>query len=206
MFIKCFFRIFVLLSFAFSTAYSQTGNSLKIGMDAPSFSLRDQNWKIRNLEEFKGKYVVLEWINFDCPFVKRHYDAQNMQKLQKEYTSKGVIWLAVCSSAPGKQGNFDLNEIKIKMADYKTNMTAYLIDPEGTAGKLYNARTTPHMFVINPEGKLIYQGAIDDSKSTDVDDVPENVYVKQALDEAMAGKKVSTSTTQPYGCSVKYKD
>jgi hypothetical protein len=130
-----------------------------------------------------------------------------MQKLQKEFTEKGVIWLSICSSAPGKQGNFDAAEIKKRIIDSKANMSEYLIDEEGMVGKLFGARTTPHLFIINPDGKLIYQGGIDDTKSTNPADIPNSKnFVKAALDESLSGKPVTISTTQPYGCPVKYKD
>ncbi|MBX3043038.1 MAG: thioredoxin family protein [Candidatus Kapabacteria bacterium] len=176
-----------------------------IGKSAPGFSLRDVDGKMHNLDDFKGKYVVLEWINFDCPFVVKHYSGENMQNLQREYIEKGIVWLAICSSAPGKQGHFDNDEIKKRIKDSKSAMTAYLIDEIGIVGKLYDARTTPHMYIINPDGKLVYQGGIDDKKSTDKADIPNSKnFVKAALDELLLGKEVSTPTSQPYGCSVKY--
>ena len=181
-------------------------NKAKIGENAPNFTLTDSYGKTHKLSDFAGKYVVLEWINFDCPFVVKHYKSENMQKLQKEFTDKGVIWLAICSSAEGKQGHFDNKEINKRINDYKAKMTAYLIDEDGTVGKLYDAKVTPHMYIINPEGKLIYQGAIDDIKSTDTEDVKKaKNYVKIALESAMNNKPIETKTSVPYGCSVKYK-
>jgi peroxiredoxin len=181
-------------------------NKAKIGENAPNFTLTDSYGKTHKLSDFAGKYVVLEWINFDCPFVVKHYKSENMQKLQKEFTDKGVIWLAICSSAEGKQGHFDNKEINKRINDYKAKMTAYLIDKDGTVGKLYDAKVTPHMYIINPEGKLIYQGAIDDIKSTDTEDIKKaKNYVRIALESAMNGKPIETKTSVPYGCSVKYK-
>lgn len=181
-------------------------NKAKIGENAPNFTLTDSYGKTHKLSDFVGKYVVLEWINFDCPFVVKHYKSENMQKLQKEFTDKGVIWLAICSSAEGKQGHFDNKEINKRINDYKAKMTAYLIDKDGTVGKLYDAKVTPHMYIINPEGKLIYQGAIDDIKSTDTEDIKKaKNYVRIALESAMNGKPIETKTSVPYGCSVKYK-
>jgi peroxiredoxin len=178
-----------------------------IGHEAPGFSLRSVDGKVHNLNDYRGKYVVLEWMNFDCPFVVKHYSGENMQNLQNEYREKGVVWLLVCSSAPGKQGNFDNDGINQRLKDNKVNVDGYLIDEEGTVGKLYDARTTPHMYIINPDGVLIYQGGIDDKKSTNKDDIADSKnFVKAALNEALSGKPVSTSTSQPYGCSVKYKD
>lgn len=180
--------------------------SAKIDASAPDFTLKDSNGKEHSLSDFNGKYVVLEWVNFGCPFVKKHYNSGNMQKLQKFYTGKGVVWLSICSSAEGKQGFFETAEINKTLEEKKSNATAYLIDADGKAGKLYGAKTTPHMFIINPAGKLVYAGAIDDKKSTNVDDIKGAVnYVSQSLDKLLAGEVVKKKITQPYGCSVKYK-
>ncbi len=176
------------------------------GSPAPAFTLPDAAGKSHSLSDFKGKYVVLEWVNFGCPFVRKHYDSGNMQGLQKEYTGRGVVWLSVCSSAPGKQGHFEGKELTERITAEKSAATAYLVDREGTVGQAYGAKSTPHMYVINPEGKLIYAGGIDDKPSTDRDDVTTAVnYVREALDAALSGKPVTTATTRPYGCSVKYK-
>ncbi|MCS7054332.1 MAG: thioredoxin family protein [Ignavibacterium sp.] len=176
-----------------------------IDSKAPDFKLKDSYGKEYSLNEFKGKTVVLEWINYDCPFVKKHYDSKNMQQLQEKYTQKGVVWLAICSSAKGKQGHFTNDEINKRSKEHGAKFTAYLIDEDGTVGKMYGAKTTPHMFIINSDGKLVYAGAIDDIKSTDKEDVKKaNNYVSKALDEILSGKEVSTKTTTPYGCSVKY--
>jgi len=178
----------------------------EIGKKAPGFTLTDSNGYEHSLSEYKGKFVVLEWINFDCPFVGKHYKSGNMQKLQKEYTGKGVVWLTINSSAPGKQGNYPVEDIQKKSKEYDTGFTAYLIDESGEVGKLYGAKTTPHMYVINPEGILIYAGGIDNTPSTDVDDTKTaKNFVAAALDEAMNGKDVTVKVSQPYGCSVKYK-
>ncbi len=186
---------------------AQTQGAAEIGKPAPDFQLRDVNGKIHNLQDYRGKTVVLEWINFDCPFVVKHYSSNNMQNLQQEYVEKGVIWLAVCSSAPGKQGHFEKSEILKRISDSKAKMSAYLIDEDGVTGKLYGAKTTPHMYIINNDGNLVYQGAIDDIKSTDVEDIKKSKnYVKNALDLLLNGREAVTSTTTPYGCSVKYKN
>jgi hypothetical protein len=148
---------------------------------------------------------VLEWLNHGCPFVKKHYSSGNMQSLQKKYGEKGVVWLSVVSSAPGKQGYNLPDDANALSTEMKAAPAAVLLDPTGEVGKLYDARTTPHMFVINPEGVIIYNGAIDDKRSTDVEDISTSKnYVAAALDEAMSGKPVTVAATQPYGCSVKY--
>ena len=177
----------------------------EVGQPAPDFKLKDLAGKEHSLSEYKGKYVVLEWVNYGCPFVKKHYETQNMQKQQKEATGKGAIWLSICSSAPGKQGNLPAAEAEAKGKELGVGSTAYLVDADGTVGRSYDARTTPDMFVINPEGVLIYKGAIDDKPSPDPATVQTaKNYVASALSESMAGKPVSPATTKSYGCSVKY--
>ncbi len=181
--------------------------SAEVGKTAPAFSLPDPDGKKHALSDYKGKFVVLEWVNFGCPFVRKHYDSKNMQKLQEEYTAKGVTWLSICSSAKGKQGNFDAAELKKKLEKEGWKGTAYLIDEKGTVGREYGATATPNMFVLNKEHELVYAGAIDDTNSTDAADIPKSKnYVKAALDEALAGKKIATASSKPYGCSVKYSD
>jgi len=177
-----------------------------IGKPAPAFSVKDWDGKTRTLSEFKGKTVVLEWFNFLCPFVKKHYEPGNMQGLQKKYTGKGVVWLAVCSSADGKPGSATLEGHKNNFKERNAAPTAVLIDLEGTMGRAYGAKTTPHMFVIDKKGVLVYAGAIDDNSSADKEAVKTaKNYVAAALDETLAGKPVSNSATRAYGCSVKYK-
>jgi peroxiredoxin len=181
-------------------------DSPPVGATAPNFSLPDTAGKAHSLSEYKGKYVVLEWFNPECPFVKKHYGSGNMQKLQSEYTGKGVVWLSIDSSAPGSEGNLTPEQAQKVMKDWNTKQTALLLDAEGKAGRAYNARNTPHMFVINPEGKIVYEGAIDSKATPNPADIPSSTnYVKAALDESMSGKSVSNSNTRPYGCSVKYK-
>jgi peroxiredoxin len=177
----------------------------KVGAPAPAFSLPDSHGKTHSLGDFKGKYVVLEWFNPGCPFVQKHYKSANMQKLQKEFTGKEVVWLTIDSSAPGKQGGLTPEEANQQIADWKMEPTALLLDPDGQVGHEYAATNTPHMFVVNPEGNLIYEGAIDSKASTDPADIQSATnYVKMALDEAMAGKPVATAKTRAYGCSIKY--
>lgn len=194
-----------LISFLFLISLTIFASDAKVGEAAPDFTLKDSNGNEHSLSDLKGKYVVLEWINYDCPFVRKHYNSGNMQKLQKEYTEKGVVWFAVCSSVPGKQGNFSNEEINKRSKEHGANFTAYLIDDTGEVGKSYGAKTTPHMYVINPEGKLIYAGGIDDTPSTDIDDIKTATnYVRAALDAAMNGKEVAVKVSKPYGCAVKY--
>ena len=177
-----------------------------VGSAAPAFTLTDTKGKQHNLADFKGKYVVLEWVNFGCPFVKKHYSSENMQATQKKAVDKGVVWLSVCSSAEGKQGHMAAADWNEEIVDRKLASTAVLIDESGAVGKTYGAKTTPHMYIINPNGVLIYKGAIDDKPSTSKDDIPgARNHVLAALDESLAGKPVSTASTTPYGCSVKYK-
>jgi peroxiredoxin len=177
-----------------------------IGSAAPDFSLPDAKGDTHSLSEYKGKYVVLEWFNPECPFVKKHYGSGNMQNLQKEYTDKGVVWLTIDSNAPGTQGNLTAEEASKIATSWKTHETALLLDPEGQAGKAYGAKNTPNMVIINPEGKIIYHGAIDSKATPNPADIPTSTnYVKAALDQSLSGKPVTTSQTKPYGCSVKYK-
>lgn len=176
-----------------------------VGQPAPDFSAPDLGGKPVKLSDFRGKFVVLEWTNPECPYVRRHYDSANMPSLQKEITAKGVAWLAVNSSSPSS-GEFTTPENMAKwLAAKNAAPTATLIDKDGKVGRLYGARTTPHMYVIDPQGKLVYAGAIDDKRwaSTEETRSAKN-HVRAALGEAMAGKPVSVSATTPYGCSVKY--
>lgn len=194
------------LSAAIAAGALAAGDPAEVGRPAPGFTLMDSNGATHSLSDFKGKFVVLEWVNFGCPFVRKHYDSGNMQSLQKIYTGKGVIWLSICSSAPGKQGYFEGDELKRRITSEKSNATGYLLDPNGATGKAYGAKTTPHLFVIDPEGVLIYAGGIDNIASTDHDDIARATnYVSETLDTAMLGKEVKTKTSRPYGCSVKYK-
>jgi peroxiredoxin len=177
----------------------------QIGQPAPDFTLTDSNGKEHKLSDFKGKLVILEWLNHGCPFVVKHYSAGNMQKLQKEFTGQDVVWLSIVSSAPGKQGHMTPEQTNAAIAENGAAPTAVLIDESGTVGKLYDAKRTPEMYIVSPEGVLIYAGAIDDKKSVDSADIEGAVnYVSQALNEALAGKPVSVPQTEAYGCSVKY--
>lgn len=193
-----------LVACAAPSAPAQAGTAV-VGQAAPEFTLTDSNGKAHTLSSYKGKHVVLEWVNFGCPFVAKHYGSGNMQRLQKAYRDKGVVWLAVNSSAEGKQGYHTAAEIGALLKEKGSAPTAYLIDTPGTVGQLYGARTTPHMYVIDPKGTLVYAGGIDDRPTTDLADIEGATnYVKAALDETLAGKPVTTAVTKPYGCSVKY--
>ena len=176
-----------------------------VGAPAPAFTLTDTNGKQHNLANYKGKHVVLEWVNLGCPFVKKHYESGNMQQTQKKAVDKGVVWLSVCSSAKGKQGNMSASDWNEEIADRKLASTAVLLDESGAVGKSYGAKTTPHMYIISPQGVLIYKGAIDDKPSTNKGDIATaRNHVLAALDESLAGKPVSMASTKSYGCSVKY--
>jgi len=187
---------------AFSIAWAA-----RVGESAPEFTATDTNGQIHKLSEYQGKFVVLEWTNRGCPYTQKHYNSGNMQRLQRDWTSRGVVWLTVVSSAPGKQGYVTASEENAYLKQANAAPTAVLLDPAGTLGHLYDAKTTPHIFIIDPKGALIYNGAIDDRPTTDVSDVNgAKNYVSIALEEATSGKPVSNPTTRPYGCSVKYAD
>ena len=176
-----------------------------IGKAAPEFALVDITGKSHKLSDYKGKYVVLEWTNPDCPFVRKHYDSGNMQSLQSQWAEKEVVWLTICSSAEGKQGYYEADELTKKMKGSKFAATAYLLDTAGKVGHLYEARTTPHMYIIDPKGVLLYAGAIDDKPSTKQADIKGATnYVQDCLTAATSGKALATTATTPYGCSVKY--
>jgi AhpC/TSA family len=193
-----------LLSLVTTVLYA--ADSPPVGSAAPAFSLTDASGKTHSLSQYKGKYVVLEWFNPECPFVKKHYGSGNMQKLQSDYTSKGVVWLTIDSNAPGYEGNLSPDQAQKVMKNWSTKQTAFLLDPDGKVGRSYNAHNTPDMVVINPEGKIVYEGAIDSKATPNPDDIANSTnYVKVALDESMSGKPVSNASTRPYGCSVKYK-
>jgi len=182
-----------------------TTHASKVGAPAPDFKGTDSKGKVHNLSDFKGKWVVLEWHNEGCPYVRKHYGGNNMQKLQQEWTSKGVVWLTILSSATGQQGFMEAAQANAYFAQKNAAPSAILLDPSGEIGRLYDAKTTPHMFVINPDGLLVYNGAIDDKPTSDQADLATaSNYVSAALTEGMAGKAVATATSRPYGCGIKY--
>ena len=177
----------------------------RLGEPAPDFTLADQAGKPVKLSDAKGKLVVLEWFNKGCPFVRKHYGSKNMQSLQKKYGKKGVVWYSIVSSKPGKEGHLTAAEATDELKSAGMGSKAILLDEKGDVGRLYSAKTTPHMFVVDKKGALIYMGAIDDTASADPADIKSSKnYVAAALDEALAGKPVSTPSSTPYGCSVKY--
>jgi peroxiredoxin len=177
----------------------------RVGEPAPDFTATDSNGQAHHLADYRRKFVVLEWHNNGCPYTQKHYLSGNMENLQREWTARGVVWFTVISSAPGEQGYVTASQENDYMRQMHAAPTAALLDPEGQLGRLYDAKTTPQMFVINPEGVLIYDGAIDDRPTPDQSDIAGATnYVSQALTEAMAGKTVSMPTSRPYGCSVKY--
>src|SRR5437588_1698743 len=181
-------------------------DSPPVGAAAPDFSLPDASGKTQSLSQYKGKYVVLEWFNPECPFVKKHYGGGNMQKLQGEYTGKGVVWLTIDSNAPGTEGNLSAEQAQKVMNSWKTHQTALLLDPESKVARSYGAKNTPNMVVINPDGKIVYEGAIDSKATPNPADIPSSTnYVKAALDESLGGKAVSNAQTKPYGCHITYK-
>lgn len=197
-------NIFIALALFASTVCSA---EVKVGAPAPAFSEVDQAGATHSLDSHKGKWIVLEWYNEGCPFVKKHYGSKNMQTLQSKYTEKDVVWLTVASSAKGQQGYVDPKKAveKHKSAGMAPKVSL-LLDADGTMGRAYDAKTTPHMFVIDPKGVVVYAGAIDSDNSSDPSKIAKSTnYVAAALDAGMAAKPVTVSSSKPYGCGIKYK-
>ena len=193
-------RFLFLVVLLISSAYA-----VKVGESAPDFQATDSNGQAHRLSKYRSKFVVLEWHNNGCPYTRKHYESGNMQRLQREWTGKGVAWFTIISSAPGQQGYVTAQQENDYLKQMKASPSAALLDPQGDVGRLYSAKTTPQMFVINPEGVLVYDGAIDNKATTDQADISTaKNYVSQALEETMANKPVSIPTSRPYGCSVKY--
>jgi peroxiredoxin len=198
-------RIFttVLGSFAFSATVHA---AVAVGQNAPDFALKDANGKTVKLSDFRGKYVVMEWMNPNCPFIQKHYNSGNMPATEKDAMSKGAVWLSIDSTAKSSADYMEPAKLVAWQKEHKTQPSALLIDEEGTVGKVYGARTTPHMYIVDPQGRLVYTGGIDSIASSNPDDIKRAVnYVRQALDESLAGKPISAAVTRPYGCSIKYK-
>ncbi len=195
----------LLIAAAFSIASTAALAAAPAGSPAPSFSATDINGKPVNLADYRGKTVVLEWHNFGCPFVQKHYRSGNMQSLQAKYGAD-VVWLSVNSTSRSSSDYAEPARLSTQLRDFHAAPAKYLMDDSGAVGMAYGAKTTPHMFVIDPAGKVVYNGAIDDKRSTDLGDVKTaKNYVAAALDELKAGKPVSIASTTPYGCSVKYR-
>jgi peroxiredoxin len=196
-----------LVSAAALLPLSLVAQNARVGARAPQFTATDSSGRMQTLAEYRGKYVVLEWHNQGCPYTRKHYVSGNMQELQKKWTEQGVVWFTVISSAPGQQGYVTADEENAYLKKMHASPTAALLDPDGQIGRLYDAKTTPEMYVIDPEGKLIYEGAIDNRPTPEASDIKgaEN-YVSEALTDAKAGKPVAKAYTRSYGCSVKYRD
>lgn len=180
--------------------------AVRVGQPAPAFSATASNGQTYKLSDYRGKFVVLEWHNNGCPYTQKHYNSGNMQRLQKEWTAKGVVWFTVISSAQGEQGYMDAAQENEYLKKMNAAPTAALLDPTGQLGHMYDARTTPQMILIGPDGQLLYDGAIDDKPTENPSSISNaKNYIAAALSEAMAGKPVSTPASRPYGCSVKYR-
>lgn len=178
---------------------------VKTGEEAPDFTLKSIEGKDVSLSDYKGKIVVLEWFNSECPFVKKHYKNGDMQALQSKYAAKGVVWLTINSTNPEHANFFTDEQTKDLVKKQKIRSTTMLPDPDGDVGKDYGAKSTPHMFIVDAKGNVVYQGAIDDRPAADSNPKKATNYVRKALDELLAGKPVSTAETKQYGCGVKYK-
>ena len=177
-----------------------------VGQPAPDFTLQDVSGKAVKLSDYRGKHVVLEWTNPGCPYVRKHYDSGNMPATQAEAVARGVVWLSINSTEKSSYDYREPTKLVAWQNERKSRPTALLMDEEGTTGRAYGARTTPHMYMVDPHGKLVYAGGIDSIPSSNPDDIKKAVnYVRQGLNETLAGKPISAATTRPYGCSIKYK-
>lgn len=201
---KTFATIFIVILFSFGLFMTPTFAAVKVGAPAPDFSLQSVDGKKVNLSDYKGKIVVLEWFNPDCPFVQKHYKSNHMQELQSTYTSKGVVWLTINSTNPNHENFRDPAKALDEFKSLGMKSTSLLADPTGNVGKEFGAKSTPHMYIIDQQGNLAYVGAIDDTPSPNSDPAKAKNYVQQALDELLSGKPVSISQTKQYGCGIKY--
>lgn len=201
-----FFR-FTVATAALALAAGSACAVANLDQPAPAFKAAAASGGEISLEQYRGKTVVIEWTNHQCPYVKKHYESGNIPSLQKEATGKGIVWLQVISSAPGKQGYVD-GAAAVKLnAERGAAPTGIVLDPEGKIARQYEAVTTPHIFIVNPDGKLVYKGGIDSIQSNKKDDIAKaDNYVKLALNDLAGGKKIAQASTQPYGCSIKYAD
>lgn len=201
-----FFRLTV-ASVSLALAAGTACAVANLDQPAPAFKAAAASGGTISLDQYRGKTVVLEWTNHQCPYVKKHYESGNIQSLQKEATGKGIVWLQVISSAPGKQGYVDASEAVKLNAERGAAPTGTVLDPDGKIAKLYEAVTTPHIFIVNPDGKLVYKGGIDSIQSNKKDDIAKaDNYVKLALNDLAGARKIAQASTQPYGCSIKYAD
>jgi hypothetical protein len=202
---KNLFKTFTLAAAFAALFVTGAQASATIGQQAPDFSLTDINGKAHKLSDYRGKTVVLEWVNPECPFVVKHYDSGNIPSLQKSTTSDGVIWLSINSGKAGAQGDFEPAKVASWMEKTGAAPTAYFRDSDGSVGRLYGAKTTPHMYVISQDGTLVYNGAIDSIRSSKQEDISKATnFVTAALTSVKAGQPIAKATTEPYGCSVKY--
>lgn len=193
------------LLFIFLMGSTSFATPLVLGEEVPDFTLIDTEGKEHTLSDYEGHRIVLEWSNPDCPFVVKHYGSGNMQELQGRYTEAGVKWFIIASSAPGKQGHYSGEEWNDIILKQESSPTAVLLDPTGKVGRLFNAKTTPHMYILNDERQLLYQGAIDSKNSANPDDISSSTnYVSAALDALLAEEQIEITETKAYGCSVKY--
>lgn len=204
---RCFtaFALAVLVAWSVAAVPQVAEAAPAVGSPAPDFAGTDSTGKSHRLSDMRGKVVVLEWTNHDCPFVGKHYRSSNMQRTQKQVTDGGAVWLSVISSAPGLQGHVTGPEADALTRSRRAYPSAVLLDPKGAIGRLYRAAVTPHIFIVDEDGRLAYQGAIDDIASWDEADIPKATnYVRQVLAQLKAGLRVKPGVTRPYGCSVKY--
>ena len=201
-----FLSVLLIATLAFLNMTTDTDRTgAVVGEPAPDFSVADAYGNVHSLSDYEGKYIILEWLNHDCPFVVKHYNGNNMQELQKKYTDKGVIWLSVISSVPGTQGYLEPEEAQELTKEKNAHPTAVLLDTDSVMGRAYDARVTPHMYIINPEGILEYNGAIDDRPTARIRDLEgARNYIVEAMDALMSGEEVAVRSNTPYGCTVKY--
>jgi peroxiredoxin len=194
------------LAFAALSLAAAAHAAPSVGQPAPDFTLKDAGGKSVKLSDFRGKYVVLEWTNPGCPYVRKHYDSGNMPATQQDAVAKGVVWLSINSTEKASSDYLEPGKLVAWQQERKATPSAVLMDEEGSVGRAYGARTTPHMYIVNPQGQLVYAGGIDSIPSANPEDIRKAVnYVKQGLAEALAGKPISQATTRAYGCSIKYK-
>jgi len=187
------------------TSWNSEKTGAVVGEQAPTFEVMDAYGNMHALSDYEGQFVILEWLNHDCPFVRKHYDGDNMQRLQKKYTEQGVVWLSVISSVPGTQGYLEPEEAQAITQEKNASPTAVLLDTDSVMGRAYDARVTPQMYIIAPDGELLYNGAIDDKPTARPGDLEGAYnYVESAMASAMNGEEIRVKTNTPYGCTVKY--